>query len=460
MMSRKHFFCLCVVIALAGLFLITNVLSVFAIDASSQYWVNPPYTKDYPTNSGLPSNYVYAVKTNNGQVWCCSAEGTDTTAVGGISKYVGVPWRQAPEWITYDDNNGLPDKRVYHFDFDASYNIWVATQKGICQISQSGTVLTSCPSVLKGQPVTYVAVDRSSGDVWAAKGGSPGALYHFDGANWIKHDVSTDPYPNGPFNWNINAIAIDSHRDVWLGTDLGVSKYDISADKWKNYTIVNSDLPSPKVNAITFDGSGNVLIGMSKATTSPGGAVKLDPTTDVMTPYDYLLNWRGGKGISVMTITWSSKKPDWIWFGTLEGVFLLDKSQSPDEQWQHINQSSTQDLLPNNHVRGIAYDSMEYIWFATLSGGLGRLWPKGGVPPIPPGPEPGPGPSPGPTDEDTTTPAAEVLTPTTAQSQTKPATTTAAIVETLTRTGLDLMPYLGTGLFLIMAGLVLRYGDI
>lgn len=459
-MYRKPLSCLLAILFLMGMLAAANLLPAFAINASSDYWVNPPYTKDYPPNSGLPTNYVYAVKTNNGQVWCCSAEGTDTTAVGGLSKYVGGPWRQSPEWITYDDDDGLPDKRVRHFDFDASGNIWVATEKGICRISQSGSILTNCPSALKEQPITYLAVNRSSGDVWTAKGsktGNPEALYHFDGTNWTRHDSLTDPYPNGPFNWTINAIALDSHGDVWLGTSFGVSKYDVSATKWKNYTITNSTLPSPKVDAIRFDGSGNALIGMSKTTTSPGGAVKLDPSTDVMTPYDYLLNWKGGKGVDVKTITWSSKESDWIWFGTFEGVFLLDKSKPADEQWQLIHSGNSG--LPNNHVRGIAYDSLGYIWFATLSGGLGRLWPKGGVPP-----SPGPGPTP---DETITPTPDETITPTPSETEsvvyqgpTQRTTTAATPIEVLTRTGLDLLPYLGTGFVLIALGLACRYGDI
>ncbi len=404
-------------------------------------WVFPPYTKE----GGLPSNYVYAIKINKaGEIWCCSAEGSDQKPKGGLSKYIGtLEQRKAVEWQNFDKSSGLPDDRVYSFDFDSVGNIWVATQQGVCKIHPSGTVLYT-PKELEGLPVQHIAVS-ATGEIWAAKAASAGnspALYRFDGAKWTRYDSQTAPYPNGLLDYSINAITVGPYGDVWIGTNSGgACRYDPGSGSWTHYAPSNSGLPHSMVNAIVFDGPQTVWFGMSRTSGNLEEAAKLNLANNSWTRY-------GVDHADVESIAISSS--DGIWFGTrTEGAYLFDESKPPNYQWIVFSTTSTEEGLPNDDVRGIVYDSYGYVWFATLSGGIGRLLAKsmpqysdsgpGGVPDLPAGGE----------TVATSGGASEPGSYSVDQSDGD----TNEELRKLARTGLNLLPYLIPGLILLLIGL-------
>ncbi len=100
-------------------------------------------------------------------------------------------------------------------------------------------------------------------------------------------------------------------------------------------------------------------------------------------------------------------------------------------------------------MRGIVYDSYGYVWFATLSGGIGRLLAKsmpqysdsgpGGVPDLPAGGE----------TVATSGGASEPGSYSVDQSDGD----TNEELRKLARTGLNLLPYLIPGLILLLIGL-------
>jgi len=408
-----------------------------SIEAKGE-WVFPPYTKE----GGLGSNYVYAIKINAaGEVWCCAGEGSDQEPLGGISKYIGSPQRKPPEWAIYNKSNGLPDSRIYSFDFDAAGNIWLAMQKGVAKIDGSGAVLYA-PKEFEGLPMRCIDVGPN-GDVWAAKGSSSGngpALYRFDGSGWHRYDANSVPYPNGPLDFEINALAVDQRGNVWIGTVYGgASKFDPSNSSWTNYGPSNSGLPHYKVNAIAFDGSGNVWFGTAMLANGTGGAAKLNPSNGSWTQQSV-------GHTDVMSIAVSAEHG--IWFGTrTEGVYLFDVGRPPDKQWVHFNTTTTEHGLPNDDVRGVVYDNAGRVWFATLSGGVGCLLAKSIPQLTAQGPEAAPSVAAAvaETQSGTGEPGSQSATESQAQANND--------IKKLAMTGMELLRYLCPGLFLILIGL-------
>jgi streptogramin lyase len=422
-----------------GMLLYANLpLAQASLQAKGE-WVFPPYTKE----GGLPSNYVYSIKINSaGDIWCCSAEGSDQKPKGGISKYIGTLDKRTNEWQNFDKSSGLPDDRVYAFDFDSVGNIWAATQKGVCKIHPSGTVLYT-PKELEELPTKCIVVSKT-GEIWVAKTASAGdnpALYRFDGSNWTRYDSKSAPYPNGLLDYSINVLTAGPYGDIWIGTNSGgATRFDPASGSWTHYTPSNSGLPHSMVNAIVFEGLNTVWFGMSRTSGNAEEAAKLNLANNSWTKYvvDHT---------DVESIVISGS--DGIWFGTrTEGAYLYDETKSSNLQWIVFSTTSTEEGLPNDHVKGIVYDNYGYVWLATLSGGVGRLLAKS----IPNYSEPGPG---GAVD----LPPGGQTTATSADASSGGSSTTASQeaaneeLRRLARTGLNFLPYLIPGLFLLLIGL-------
>jgi len=78
---------------------------------------------------------------------------------------------------------------------------------------------------------------------------------------------------NGLVDNDVNAIAIDSQGNIWVGTMGGVSKFD--GTNWTHYTRTNTSngLVCDSVWAIEIDSQGNKWFGTT------GGISKFDGTT-------------------------------------------------------------------------------------------------------------------------------------------------------------------------------------
>ncbi len=438
-MCRKLLAYFSVTIFCIGVLLAANLPNAHASLQAKGEWVFPPYTKE----GGLPSNYVYSIKADkNGDIWCCSAEGSDQKPKGGISKYIGsLGDRNPPEWATYDMANGLPDKRVYSFDFDNVGNIWVATQKGVCKINPAGELLYT-PKELEDSPTKNITISRT-GEVWVVKTASPEsgpALYRYNGVEWTRYDAQSAPYPNGLLDYTINCIEAGPQSDIWIGTASGgATRFDPATNTWTHYTPANSGLPHSAVKSILFDGGDSIWFGTARTGSSAEEAAKLNIASNSWVKYNV-----GNSDVASISVSHQG-----VWFGTrTEGVYLYNQNQPPDKQWILFSTTSTEDGLPNEHVRGIVYDNSGYIWFATLSGGIGRLLAISVTELV----SQRPGASPGTPGADETIEGAgisEAGSEAQAQEQQEINDT----IKKLARTGLNFLPYLIPGLFLLLIGL-------
>jgi len=365
----------CLLVLAAAMFLM-GTTSALAVETQG-LWKWPAYKEPY---SNMPSDYVYSIKTTAAnEVWCAS--GGPEFNRGGASKFRhDIPDYEKETWTVCNSTSGhLPDSYTYSIDSDASGNIWAATAKGVSRFQGSSSPYW--PNELQFRPCRHVAVNPNDGHIWVAKMaefGDNAALYRYDGSTWTRYDgnpANPDYNPNGPQDWNITTIDFDSQGNVWIGASGGgLSKFD-GATNWTHYTIANSPLPSPTVEDITFDNSGNAWIATSTQLGGSGGVWKFNPATyhPVNNPGTiYGPSTSGLQDTDVKCITISSI--DGIWFGTrTQGAYLYNPAKPANKQWRVFNPQNTGEGLANSCVTGIAYDNSGYIWFSTLSGGVGRL---------------------------------------------------------------------------------------
>lgn len=130
-----------------------------------------------------------------------------------------------------------------------------------------------------------LAVDNL-GRVWV------GHLNHgvsvYNGQAWHNYSVL-----DGPVGERVFAIATcPTDGDVWIATNVGLSRYALAKDQWTYYTRAEG-LPSSQTDAIAFDASGNIYVG-----TQADGLIMADAADNYKT-------WRNAQGPSQPTLTYN-----------------------------------------------------------------------------------------------------------------------------------------------------------
>ena len=109
----------------------------------------------YTTEDGLPSNLVHTIHVApDGLVWV----GT----LGGLGRYDPV----SQDWTVIE---GLPGSQARAIDSDAQGHVWVGTDQGVAMLYSNGTVAFTFDTDhgLQNDRIDQLAVDRSSGRIWA-----------------------------------------------------------------------------------------------------------------------------------------------------------------------------------------------------------------------------------------------------------------------------------------------------
>jgi signal transduction histidine kinase/ligand-binding sensor domain-containing protein/CheY-like chemotaxis protein len=117
-------------------------------------------------------------------------------------------WRGA--W-SFTPASGLPDKRIRAIAEDAAGRIWVATEKGICQLRDSQCFIGAAPAYLRDFE-TYALYADPGGGLWL---GGAGRVAHWNGTA-LRIMAAADGLPAA----NVTAIVGD-RQGVWIGTSGG-----------------------------------------------------------------------------------------------------------------------------------------------------------------------------------------------------------------------------------------------
>lgn len=209
----------------------------------------------------------------------------------------GITWTQIGDAITCEYQIEMvitPDESVILsldgvlYSNDPSYAEWIDTDNSWSVYAVPAPQLT---------PVKTIAID-SSDNKWI---GTDVGLYKFDGVNTTEYNVTNSGLPGNL----INSIHADKNGEIWIGTSNGLAKFD--GINWMVYNRENSGIQSDTILAIAEDKKGSKWIG-----TSSGGMVNFDGThwivynkSNSKLPYNKVLSiaidaddnkWIGTKG--------------------------------------------------------------------------------------------------------------------------------------------------------------------
>jgi ligand-binding sensor domain-containing protein len=239
------------------LWIVDNALSVWITCSAGVKKYNGSVWTTYTTADGLKDDYVLTIaRGDDGNLWF-SYGCRDL----GVTRYDGETWQ------TYTTEDGLVSNAVSGVATDSKGDLWFGTG---CSMFDGG-VSTFDGAICKNFPVgtegllgnTYYRIAVSDSDnvwvscdsTWQVPMGSATAhkgVSLFDGSSW-----TTFTRRDGLGCKNAQAIAIDCFDNTWVGGD-GVSVYD--TENWRTYEQSAYGLIG-QPNVIAIEPSGIVWIG-------------------------------------------------------------------------------------------------------------------------------------------------------------------------------------------------------
>jgi methyl-accepting chemotaxis protein/ligand-binding sensor domain-containing protein len=169
----------------------------------------------------------------------------------------------------------------------------------------------------------------------------------------------------------IEFIAEDRDTTLWVGTRLGVSRFDRAHDAFVNYHVgVSSALPAGRpVLSMLHDRQGQMWLGTDE------GLYQFDRTTGKSTR---LANSAASGLIGSEVPVLAEDRRGHIWVGTL-GAGLKEIDPSTGSVRTFTKGVPAALSFPDNDIRGIVEDASGMLWIGTYHSGLVRLDPSTGA---------------------------------------------------------------------------------
>lgn len=196
--------------------------------------------------------------------------------------------------------------------------------------------------------------------------GTDDGLNKYDGVSFTTYRNNADDSTSIASN-SIIAMCQDIHGNLWIGTDVSLSMYDRSKNKFINYNFTRF----ASVRSMCSDHLGNIWIG------GYGGVYKFNPVTKKRVHYEHIQGKDAHKSklaaSTILSAFEDSKKR--VWIGTNGGLHLYVPEADNFKIFTHDDANSAS--ISDNVIRSIAEDVAGNIWIATHDGGLCKLLPDG-----------------------------------------------------------------------------------
>ncbi|MFL5730182.1 MAG: two-component regulator propeller domain-containing protein [Cytophagaceae bacterium] len=215
---------------------------------------------NYEDSTGFPNEVVTSIFVTG-------------TTINITTNFNGLGIFSAGAWTTTDmantSPNGLPDDETYGISFDSKGNKWIASYSGLVRDSSDG----SWKTYFHNTESFYCVYADAQGNKWAGTRGH-GLCKFKDGISQF-YNTGNSAIPND----SVNVIVRTSDQNFWIGTDVGLAKFDGST--WTVYTTANTlgKLPGNKINGIALDNAENILLA------TDGGFAMFIPGTNTWKTY-------------------------------------------------------------------------------------------------------------------------------------------------------------------------------
>ncbi|MCK5370255.1 MAG: hypothetical protein KAQ62_16955, partial [Cyclobacteriaceae bacterium] len=238
--------------AIRFLIVICFIISPTILLSQSDYRIVRP-----SLNEQLSNNYIHCIHQDSfGFMWF----GTD----GGLMKYDGY---NITEYVNNpDDPNSLSNNlifTIYEDPSDSGKVLWLGTGSGLVKFDRlSGKFFQFTGTTDKTSPIP----DESIQSICKDRNGN----YWLGGKSFTKFDISSEV-----FSYHLKeieqlftySICEDQLGILWLGTNLGLVKYDPQSEEGNNYTIYPLSTDNPykanrnMISSVLVDKKGVLWVG-------------------------------------------------------------------------------------------------------------------------------------------------------------------------------------------------------
>jgi signal transduction histidine kinase/ligand-binding sensor domain-containing protein len=299
-------------------------------------------------NESIESIY----KDRSGNLWIGTYTGGLNIAMknrDAIIRYVNLPG--APQSLSHNT--------VTCFLEDSQDKIWIGTDGGGLnnfnyQINRFERFNVDNSSLTSNSILSMI--EDSGNRIWL--GTWAGGLVRLDKQTRSFKSFTTKNC--GIHDNNIFAVSEGYHDDLWLGSfEHGLIHYRIKENKFTDYTPLNSSIGNEMIVKIVKFSKNLLLLGTSSCFQI------FSPEEGRFTTYNY--NRNNINSLSYPRVTDILVENDTcIWIGTPDG---LDRFNPATESFVRFYEK---DGLPNNFIKGLAFDTSGTLWVST-NGGVCRF---------------------------------------------------------------------------------------
>jgi ligand-binding sensor domain-containing protein/signal transduction histidine kinase len=334
---------------------------------------------------GLKANVTRSVaEDENGTMWVC-ASGIDWIRPDGRIEHLGstfsntIPWRVFPSraggvWIgTYGGGvyryehgetkpvvlEGAPKRLIVNELFeDGAGTTWIATDAGLWRINGTTNAAIPLPSTVQTRDVSALAIDSHRQIYVGLNGG--GLLQLGTNGNWKHFTTNT-----GLADDHVCTLLVDSDDGVWLGAcgNGGLSRF--KAGKFFNFAATRIDLPR-SITSLTEDDAEGLWVG------SNSGIYRilrreLDAVAEGRSDSAMIVRYAKDDGLATLECqpsVWKARDGK-IWFATVKGLATVNPKNLPrnaappsvliEDVFVHTSENdrrSRRELLASNRPNG------------------------------------------------------------------------------------------------------------
>ncbi|HEX2956919.1 MAG TPA: two-component regulator propeller domain-containing protein, partial [Chitinispirillaceae bacterium] len=250
----------------------------------------------------------------------------------------------------------LPGNSVTSLLTDKHENVWAAVNGGIVRYSknESWNTFPASGDSIPGRDVSALALD-SSGVIWAGfkqpiyMSSIQSGIASFNGEHWRKIQTT---------HVSIKKVVIDKNNDLWIVSENGVSRITENQDtvvfQTKSSSVRDVALGT-MVNTIAFDNNNTPWIGTGLGIKRYENSVWIDDTTlKQFLPQTGILS----SGVNVNCLHFDN---DTLWIGTSMGLFKRYENTC-------LHYDTTASMLPDMNVQCIKTNRLNGVWVGTRGG--------------------------------------------------------------------------------------------
>ena len=313
-------------------------------------FTNMRWNPDVP--GSLSDNEIMSILDDQkGNIWIGNAGGIDL---------LNVETEICQHFYFDPDNEGsLSNNYVTEIFKDGKENIWVGTADGLNKFNGDSKTFSRYyinPSHLKKHNVVRSINQLSETSLLV---GSGEGLYVFDMEKGDFTQIKDNQPPHTSINaCLVNAVVRDKNQNLWIGTDMGIYKYDSNLERYHHYTSQNSQLSNDFVRCGLQRKDGTLWFG------TENGLNQFDPETDRFYGHTY----QAGQPNSLSNNSIHSILEDNagnLWVGTGSGLNRLDPFSF------QFNPKLVQPFQQNDQVNNKVWSIHEYdskLWIGTEGG--------------------------------------------------------------------------------------------